>query len=153
MGWRKMKQIRTANEQDIEKVSAFLGQAEVSSEGVASIIDHFILLEDAEQKILATLGIERIEQDGLLRSLVISPGVDQTNLLTLFKSAISLAKHKELKRLFLATNKQASIQFFAMLGFEQVKMDELPGHIESSNHISQLLKKADPMFMVSQIEK
>jgi N-acetylglutamate synthase-like GNAT family acetyltransferase len=148
-----MKQIRTATEQDIEKVREFLGQAEVSADGIESIIDHFILLEDAEQKIIATLGIERIEKDGLLRSLVISPGVDQTNLLTLFKSAISLAKHKEISRLYLATNKQASIQFFAMLGFGQVETSELPEHIEGSNHISQLLEKADPMFMVSQIEK
>lgn len=148
-----MKKIRTANEQDIEKVTAFLGQAEVSADGIDLIIDHFILLEDTEQKILATLGIERIEQDGLLRSLVISPGVDQTNLLTLFKSAISLAKHKELNRLFLATNKQASIQFFEMLGFKQAETTELPEHIKDSNHISQLLEKTDPMFMVSQIEK
>ncbi|MEH7222184.1 hypothetical protein V7112_00110 [Bacillus sp. JJ1566] len=148
-----MKQIRTANEEDIKKVTAFLGQAEVSVDGIESIIDHFILLEDAEQNILATLGIERIEQDGLLRSLVISPGVDQTNLLTLFKSAISLAKHKELNRLFLATNKQASIQFFTMLGFGQVGVGELPDHIKGSSHISQLFEKTDPMFMVSQIEK
>ncbi len=148
-----MKQIRTATKQDIEKVRAFLGQAEVSAEGIESIIDHFILLEDAEQQILATLGIERIEKDGLLRSLVISPGVDQTNLLTLFKSAISLAKYKEISRLYLATNKQASIQFFTMLGFGQVETNELPAHIIGSNHISQLLEKADPMFMVSQIEK
>ncbi|MEH7238877.1 GNAT family N-acetyltransferase [Bacillus sp. JJ1562] len=148
-----MKQIRTANVQDIEKVTAFLGQAEVSADGIESIIDHFILLEDAEQKILATLGIERIEQDGLLRSLVISQGVDQTNLLTLFKSAISLAKHKELKCLFLATNKQASIQFFAMLGFEQIEEDGLPENIKESNHITKLLERTDPMFMVSQIEK
>ncbi len=148
-----MKQIRTATEQDIEKVREFLGQAEVSADGIESIIDHFILLEDAEQKILATLGIERIEKDGLLRSLVISPGMDQTNLLALFKSAISLAKHKEIRRLYLATNKQASIQFFAMLGFGQVETNELPEHIKGSNHITQLLEKADPMFMVSQIEK
>ncbi|MCC3356247.1 GNAT family N-acetyltransferase [Bacillus sp. REN16] len=148
-----MKQIRTANEQDIEKVTSFLGQAEVSAVGIESIIDHFILLEDDEQKILATLGIEKIEQDGLLRSLVISPDVDQTNLLTLFKSAISLAKHKELQRLYLATNKQASIQFFAMLGFGQVESRELPDHIKDSNHITQLLGKTDPMLMVSQIER
>lgn len=148
-----MKRIRTANVNDIEQVRVFLGQAEVSTEGIESIIDHFILMEDHEQNILATLGIERIEEDGLLRSLVISPGVDQTNLLTLFKSAISLAKHKEISGLFLATNKQASIQFFAMLGFSQVEEDLLPNHIKNSNHIAQLLEKADPMFMVSQIEK
>lgn len=148
-----MKRIRTANVNDIEQVRVFLGQAEVSAEGIESIIDHFILMEDHEQNILATLGIERIEEDGLLRSLVISPGVDQTNLLTLFKSAISLAKHKEISGLFLATNKQASIQFFAMLGFSQVEEDLLPNHIKNSNHIAQLLENADPMFMVSQIEK
>lgn len=148
-----MKQIRTANEMDIERVTSFLGQAEVSADGVESIIDHFILLEDAEQNIFATLGIERIEQDGLLRSLVITAKVDQTNLLTLFKSAISLAKHKELRQLFLATNKQASISFFNMLGFSKIEEQELPGHIKTSNHITQILETTDPMFMVSKIEK
>ncbi|WP_449538077.1 GNAT family N-acetyltransferase [Ferdinandcohnia sp. Marseille-Q9671] len=148
-----MKQIRTANEMDIERVTSFLGQAEVSADGIESIIDHFILLEDAEQNILATLGIERIEQDGLLRSLVITAKVDQTNLLTLFKSAISLAKHKELRQLFLATNKQASISFFNMLGFSKIEEQELPGHIKTSNHITQILETTDPMFMVSKIEK
>jgi N-acetylglutamate synthase-like GNAT family acetyltransferase len=148
-----MKHIRTANEQDIERVTSFLGQAEVSADGIESIIDHFILLEDAEQNILATLGIERIEQDGLLRSLVITAKVDQTNLLTLFKSAISLAKHKELRQLFLATNKQASISFFNMLGFSKIEEQELPEHIKTSNHITQILETNDPMFMVSKIEK
>lgn len=148
-----MKQIRTANADDIEKVIMFLSKAEVSTEGIERIIDHFILMEDKEQNICATLGIERIEKDGLLRSLVISPGVDQANLLALFKSAISLAKHKELKRLYLATNKQASIQFFEMLGFGQVEASELPNHIKNSTHITQLLKKTDPMYMISQLEK
>ncbi|MFT4415376.1 GNAT family N-acetyltransferase [Fredinandcohnia humi] len=147
-----MKQIRIATDQDIVKVKLFLGQADVSADGIENIIDHFILMEDAEQNILATLGVERIERDGLLRSLVITSMVEQTNLLTLFKSAISLAKQKELERLFLATNKQASVQFFSMLGFEKLEGDQLPEHIQTSNHISQLFETTEPMIMVFLIE-
>lgn len=146
-----MKQIRTANEHDIETVKEFLQKADVSTNGIDSMIDHFILMEDEEKNLVATLGIERIEKDGLLRSLVITSKVEQTNLLTLFKSAISLAKHKELEHLYLATNKQASVQFFAMLGFNEVVTEELPEHIKTSNHITQLFETTEPKFMISNV--
>lgn len=146
-----MKQIRTATERDLDRVKGFLGQADVSAKGIDSMIDHFIIMEDEEDNLVATLGIERIERDGLLRSLVITPKVEQTNLLTLFKSAISLAKHKELEHLYLATNKQASLQFFAMLGFSKVEEEGLPQHIKTSDHITRLFETTEPMFMVSEI--
>src|SRR5690606_31785766 len=127
------------------------GRADVSSTGVETMIDHFILMENEEGSIVATLGIERLEKDGLLRSLVITPKIDQANILTLFKAVISLAKQKELENLYLATNKQASIQFFEMLNFSQIEERDLPTHIQSSSHISQLFETTNPMFMVAEV--
>ncbi|MCH1625124.1 GNAT family N-acetyltransferase [Fredinandcohnia quinoae] len=142
-----MKQIRIANVQDIDNIKRFLGRADVSSEGIDSIIDHFIVMEDVDYNILATIGIERIEKDGLLRSLVITQGLDQTEVLALFKSVLSLAKKKELEHLYLTTNIEASIQFFELLGFTKIDMCELPTHLQTSDHITQLCHSVEPMFM------
>lgn len=146
-----MNQIRIANTEDINNINQFLGQADVSTAGINQIIDHFIVMEDDEKNILATLGIERLERDGLLRSLVITPVLGQTQVLSLFKSVLSLAKSKELEHLYLATNIESSIPFFELLGFIKVEMRELPTHLQSSDHITQLKQSTEPMFMVANI--
>ncbi|MCA1032115.1 hypothetical protein LCL95_13850 [Bacillus timonensis] len=141
------KNMRVASISDIEVLKEFLGQAGVSNEGLEAIVDHFVLIENDKGQLMGTVGLERIEQDGLLRSLVISPAVDQTMLLALFKSVLELAKQKEMKRVFLATNKKASVDFFALLGFNAVEREEIPMHIEESKHVSKLLQMDQSLFM------
>ncbi|MDF0726623.1 hypothetical protein PY093_07835 [Cytobacillus sp. S13-E01] len=136
-------QIKIANENDISRLKDFLGQANVNSDGVDPTVDNFILMEDLDQKLIATLGIERVNEDGLLRSLVISPKLEQPQILALFKGILSLAKQKELRNLYLATNKQASVEFFTMLGFDQIGKDELPDHLKVSQHLQHVLGDVD----------
>ena len=147
-----LEHIRIANENDINRLKDFLGQANVNSDGVDLIVDNFILMEDLEQKLIATIGIERVNSDGLLRSLVISPKLEQSQILALFKGILALAKQKELKNLYLATNKQASVEFFTMLGFGQIGKDELPDHLKVSQHLQHVLGDVDnSIFMRSSL--
>ncbi|WP_078543415.1 GNAT family N-acetyltransferase [Litchfieldia alkalitelluris] len=139
--------IRIATENDIDVVKDFLGRSEVSSEGVESIIDHFIIMEDELGKLQATLGVERIGKDGLLRSLVVTSNIEQTQILTLFKSAVSLAKHKEMQDLYLVTNREASVVFFTMLGFSRVDEVEIPETVLYSQHIRQIAQTDQAIFM------
>ena len=143
------KQIRVATEMDVNRVKAFLDQSEVSSEGIEDSIDHFILMEGVNQEIVATIGIERVEMNGLLRSLVVRPSVGQTDILTLFKSVISLAKDKEMDELYLATNKDASVSFFELLGFEKVRIDILPNELMDSTHFQKLVEMKTSIFLKS----
>ena len=143
------KQIRVATEIDVNRVKAFLDQSEVSSEGIEDSIDHFVLMEDVNQEIVATLGIERVEKNGLLRSLVVRPSIGQTDILTLFKSIISLAKDKEMDDLYLATNKESSVTFFELLGFEKVTKEILPKELMESNHFQKLVEMKTPIFLKS----
>ena len=112
--------IRAAETKDLVGMKTFLGQAKVSTKGLEEQIDHFILMEDIDGILLGTLGIQRIHDCGLLRSLVVSPTVEQTNILEMFQQILKLAKEKELKRLYLATNKIVSIQFFTLLGLSLI---------------------------------
>ncbi|QOR66524.1 hypothetical protein IM538_22660 [Cytobacillus suaedae] len=145
-------EIRVANENDINRLKEFLGQANVNADGVETIVDNFILMEDPKGNLVATLGIERLMKDGLLRSLVMSPKLDQTQILSLFKGISTLAKEKELENLYLATNKHASVEFFTMLGFGKVEVEELPDHLKESKHMQFLLEDVDnSIFMKSSI--
>lgn len=145
-------EIRVANENDINRLKDFLGQANINADGVDTIVDNFILMEDAKGNLVATLGIERLMKDGLLRSLVISPKLDQTQILSLFKGITTLAKEKELENLYLATNKSASVEFFTMLGFGKIEVEELPDHLKESQHLQYLLEDVDnSIFMKSSI--
>ena len=147
-------EIRVGNETDIDRLKEFLGQANVNSDGVDTIVDNFILMEDSKGNLVATLGIERLMKDGLLRSLVVSPKLDQTQILSLFKGITTLAKEKEVESLYLATNKRASVDFFSMLGFGKVEVDELPEHLKESQHLQYLLEDVDnSIFMKSSIAK
>lgn len=147
-------EIRVANENDINRLKEFLGQANVNADGVDTIVDNFILMEDAKGNLVATLGIERLMKDGLLRSLVMSPKLDQTQILSLFKGITALAKEKELENLYLATNKRASVEFFSMLGFDKIETEELPDHLKESQHLQYLLEDVDnSIFMKSSIAK
>jgi len=144
-------EIRVANVNDVQAVKTFLSKSEVSSDGIETIIDNFLIVENADKEMVATLGIERIENEGLLRSLVVTPEIDQTQILMLFKSAMSLAKHKELEHIYLATNKSATISLFSMLGFERVDKDELSPHLLTSSHMQQLVESEHTFIMKSKV--
>ncbi|MFD1735163.1 GNAT family N-acetyltransferase [Bacillus salitolerans] len=139
--------IRTAQTEDLVEMKNFLGQAEVSTSGIEHQLDHFILMEDIEGGLLGTLGIQRLEHDGLLRSLVISPKVEKTKILDMFQQILSLAKKKELKCLYLATNKIVSVEFFTLLGFKRLELNEVPPHIFQSEHVEESLQMGETVIM------
>jgi N-acetylglutamate synthase-like GNAT family acetyltransferase len=129
-----IKTIRIANNRDVDSLKEFLNKAGLSSNGVEQCLDYFVVMEDEKGALLATLGIERVEQDGLLRSLVVSENLDQFHVLKLFQCIMTLARKRELKKLFLVTNKQSAVEFFRMLGFEKMQKDEIPENLLTSNH-------------------
>jgi N-acetylglutamate synthase-like GNAT family acetyltransferase len=113
------KIIRQATHEDIYKVIGFLVKAGLSTEGVKSAIDCFLVVEDEEQNLIGTLGIEMRGRTGLLRSLVVTPEFDSEEIFSLFQEIFKLAKEKDLAKLYLITNRRASLNFFEVLGFQQ----------------------------------
>lgn len=114
-----LKVIRQATSEDIHEVVAFLMKAGLSTEGIKHSIDCFLVVEDSENRLIGTLGIEVQEKIGLLRSLVVTSSFESEELFALFQEILKLAKEKELTRLYLISNRKASLAFFDLLGFKQ----------------------------------
>lgn len=141
-------QIRCAGSADLQELKNFLTDAGLGIEGLSEeTTDYFLLMEDETGKLTGTLGIERLADNGLLRSLVVKPGKAQQDLLLLFQQAFQFAKEKQLTKLFLATNKRSAVPFFEMLGFQAVDHNELPEELLASKHIRTILTVDNSLFL------
>ncbi|WP_064091944.1 GNAT family N-acetyltransferase [Rossellomorea aquimaris] len=129
-----LKVIRQATYEDINEIVAFLLKAGLSTEGIKDSIDCFLVVEDSHKNVIGTLGIEVQDKTGLLRSLVVTSSFDSEELFALFQEILKLAKEKELSRLYLISNRKASLTFFDLLGFQQehnASVDELNSFVHA----------------------
>lgn len=133
-----LKTIRRALERDIAPIKGFLESAELSTLGVDESIDNFLIVENEESGIEGTLGLEILERTGLLRSLVVKPTMDGEDLFALFQEILQLGREKQLSSLYLVSNKQASVQFFHLLGFQQVDKSHCSEELQQFTHAKAL---------------
>lgn len=141
-------QLKIAEENDSNKLTEFVEKAGVSSEGIASMLDYFVILEDSDNEVVACIGVEPVGEDGILRSLVISDKLKQAHILTLFQSVQTLSQQKNMNNLYLVTNKKASVDFMLLLGFDVVEHNDVPAHLSTSEHIKNSLQSPDTTVMV-----
>ena len=139
--------VRFAKREDTVRVVNYLNDAGLGTEGVAEAIDYFLIMENADRKVTATIGIEPINKLGLLRSLAISSDLNQEMLLYLFNQALLLATEKSLTNLLLATNKPESVAFFQTLGFRLINKADLPQTLMRHSHVQHILGVDNSVFM------
>jgi N-acetylglutamate synthase-like GNAT family acetyltransferase len=140
--------IRCANQEDLGKLREFLNLANLGTDGLTEeTVEYFLLLEDEDGRIKGTLGMEAIEEFGLLRSLAVTTGQADKDILLLVNQMLQLAKEKGLGGLFLATNKGAALGFFELLGFKIVDRDDLPAEFYKSKHIRHVLNVDNSLFL------
>jgi N-acetylglutamate synthase-like GNAT family acetyltransferase len=143
--------IRMATEQDLPNLVNFLEKANLGTEGVKETVEYFLLMEDENGSLRATLGVEPFGENGLLRSLVISAGMKENEILALFEQILRLTKEKNISNLFLATNKHTSVPFFEMLGFSTIEEEDLPEDLYQSEHIKNILTVDNSVFLKFQM--
>jgi N-acetylglutamate synthase-like GNAT family acetyltransferase len=143
--------IRMATEQDLPNLVNFLEKANLGTEGVKETVEYFLLMEDENGSLRATLGVEPFGANGLLRSLVISAGMKENEILTLFEQILRLTREKSISNLFLATNKHTSVPFFEMLGFSAIEEEDLPEDLYQSEHIKNILTVDNSVFLKFQM--
>ena len=97
--------VRIASFEDIDILKAFLEKAKLNTKGINEMIDSFLIMEDEDGQLKATIGMEQFGVSGLLRSLVVTASTSENDLLSLFREMFLLAKNKEINDLYLATNK------------------------------------------------
>ncbi|HWO94844.1 MAG TPA: acetyltransferase [Bacillus sp. (in: firmicutes)] len=129
------KIVRLASKKDLDSIFAFWQKVDIYVDGIEDYIDNFVLMEDDQQKLLATVGFQSIEENGLLRSLVITPSLRERDILVLFQAVMAVAEEKGMQHLYLVTNKMVSIPFFQLLNFQEIEYDELPAAIRGIHSI------------------
>lgn len=139
--------IRVARIEDLDKLIAFLEKAELDTLGIAEAIDHFLLMEDEEGEISATIGIEVLGGNGLLRSFVVQPGMGERDLFHIFDHILHFARGKQLKEVYLATNKEDLFVFFEILGFATIGRQYLPKEFYQSERLKPILDVDNSIFM------
>ena len=139
--------VRIATFEDIDILKAFLDKAKLNTKGINEMIDSFLIMEDEEGQLKATIGMEPFGTSGLLRSLVVTATTSENDLLSLFKEMFLLAKNKEIKELYLATNKLGAMKFVELLGFQPVDNDQIPKVFLSSEHVKHILTVDNSVFL------
>ncbi|WP_077247863.1 GNAT family N-acetyltransferase [Bacillus sp. FJAT-27225] len=139
--------IRIGEETDFTGIIEFLNKAGLSTDGLTGRgAGQFILAEDRE-RLRGCLGMEQYGEAGLLRSLAISPGMGEEDLLAMFKQMVELAANQNVNALYLATNKRTAIPFFEMIGFKRIVKSELPPEFFNSIHVLNVLSVTNSVFL------
>jgi amino-acid N-acetyltransferase len=140
--------LRRANRKDLDGLKAFLSRAGLGIEGLTEEgAEYFLLLENEDRSWRGTLGIEPYQENGLLRSLVVTSGQAENDIFMLFQQAFLLAKEEKIQHLFLAAKKSVAVPLFQILGFQIITKDELPEALSQSAHINHILNVDNSMFL------
>ena len=108
-----MLMIRKAVPSDLPTIRTFIEKTELDF--VQELI--FILVEDEQRELIGVVGIQEIQNIGLLRSLVLVPHFPVEKIVTFLESILQIALKNNYKSLYLATNNKGSIRLFQLLGF------------------------------------
>ncbi|CAG9620120.1 GNAT family N-acetyltransferase [Sutcliffiella rhizosphaerae] len=147
-----MKTLRTATKEDLFALQVFLQKANIGIEGLAEKIGSYIILEEKNEGICGTIGIETYGNVGLLRSLVIGPSVKQYQLLQLFEHTQHHARAQHLEELYLVTNKNNYIQFFELLHFYPQSINHAPKELKDSDFFKDVIKQENCTLMLCNLK-
>jgi N-acetylglutamate synthase-like GNAT family acetyltransferase len=140
--------IRKANKEDLRCLREFLARANLGTDGLTDeTVGYFLLLEDEDGTLKGTLGMEVIEDFGLLRSLVVSPGQAEKEIFVLFDHMVQLANERGVKSIYLATNKSTALTLFDLLGFQRIGRGDLPLPFYHLEHIRHVLNVDNSLFL------
>ena len=110
--------MRAASERDIQQVEALLRSVTLPVEGVAEHIREFVV-EERDGSIVGSAAVERYGENGLLRSVAVSPKLQGTGLgATLVERALDQSTTAGVRNVVLLTT--TAREFFAKrFGFEE----------------------------------
>lgn len=116
--------LRASTPADDEKLRAFLEAADLPATDVETGRQEYLLLEEGE-RLVGTVGLEVVGQDGLVRSLAVAPDRRGRGLAArLHEGALELARARRVKTLYLLTTTAEG--YAVRKGFERVSRSSVP---------------------------
>ncbi|MFS0654075.1 GNAT family N-acetyltransferase [Bacillus sp. 179-C3.3 HS] len=139
-------QLRIATEEDTAMINAFLEKGQAKGGVTISSRTTFVVMEDTEGQLAGCLGLEQLnEQEGLLRSLVISDQLGQGHIVSLFQSVQTLGEKIGVDTFYVVVNLASSHDFLSLMGFSPIK--EIPESLLLSTHAKESLDKEQAILL------
>ncbi|MEL6673655.1 MAG: arsenic resistance N-acetyltransferase ArsN2 [Bacteroidota bacterium] len=127
--------IKAAKNQDQLRIAAMLSAADLPTEDLGPHISFF--LWEKENDLIALGGWERYGPHGLLRSIVVQPGLQGLGMGRKWVSALlQTAREHGLEELYLLTTTAAP--FFSRMGFQTTARNAVPAAIQATNEFKDI---------------
>ncbi len=143
--------VRKAEEKDLLSLQRLVAKAGLREDGIEQHIDRFLVVCDEDSKIIGTVGIEKYQEDGLLRSLVLDSPVWTARLsLEFLQLALTYAKEQDIETIYLCSKGTNSL--FRQLGFRHVHEKNVPEKIRLSPHFQKNVKVETKVWACSLLD-
>ena len=128
--------IQKADKKDLDEICQLLVEANLPAIDLNPLLEHFFVAIE-NNRIISVIGMDKYEDDGLLRSAVVQMGYRNTGIATaLVNQLFDYAKKQGVKSLYLITNTAET--YFEKKGFMKISKDAVPASILQSKEFNGL---------------
>ncbi|WP_088104399.1 GNAT family N-acetyltransferase [Halalkalibacter urbisdiaboli] len=128
--------VRKANTKDLLPIQRLLAKAGLTEDGLDQHVAQFLVVENEQEEIIGTVGMEQYDSYGLLRSLVLNSPIWTGQLsLEFLQVTLSYAEEQGIQTVYLCA--KGTNPLFQQLGFKEVQAPSLPTEIQGSKHYQQ----------------
>ena len=143
--------IRKAEEKDLLFIQRLVAKAGLREDGIEWHIDRFLVVSNAEDQVIGTVGIEKYQTDGLLRSLVLDSPIWNARLsLEFLQLTLTYAKEQGIETVYLCSKGTNSL--FHQLGFRQVEEENIAEQVRLSPHFRRNAKAETKVWVCSLVD-
>jgi amino-acid N-acetyltransferase len=129
--------LRTAVENDLTTIAEMLKEAELPTEGLADFTASSYVVAEQDGVIVGAGGVEVYGKNGLLRSVVVRPGLQGKGLGgNIVGERLRWAAARGLRAVYLLTT--TAPDFFEGAGFNVMSREELPIEVQGSKEFSEV---------------
>ncbi|ARK32759.1 hypothetical protein [Halalkalibacter krulwichiae] len=143
--------VRKAKTNDMLKIQRLVAKAGLRDEGIEQYIKSFLVVEDENQTLIGTVGVEQYETEGLLRSLVLDSPIWNASLsLEFLQLTLKYAEEQNMETVYLCA--KGTNALFHQLGFREMDKSDVPHSIKSSPHFQRNAKADVKVWACSLLE-
>ncbi|WLR41662.1 hypothetical protein LC087_12385 [Bacillus carboniphilus] len=121
-----MYRLKIAEEQDYSKLAEFISYVKVDWDRFKEICEAFIILQDKDDKVVASVGLEIVENNGLVRLLIVTPEIGQAYALSLIEGIEQLKAKYKLEKLFVKASTEPAEELFGLIGYYKMEKGDIP---------------------------
>ncbi|MDM5201398.1 MULTISPECIES: GNAT family N-acetyltransferase [Fictibacillus] len=131
--------LRAAMPHEARSLGDLVKQAGLGTDGMREGIGNYLVVENDKGETIGTVGLERVEKDGLLRSFVLKKEYSNEQIfLRLIQRILLYCKEKGVETLYLLTK---AVHLFEPLSFRPVPAEKVPAHVENTAHYKKTAEK------------